>query len=77
VLNLHVTELTWKALFALFKYYSQRGNLNKSREYAKYSKSLITFIAENIKDSRLKSIYLKEAERNEALKELNYYEEQF
>jgi serine/threonine protein kinase/tetratricopeptide (TPR) repeat protein len=77
VFNLHITELTWKILFALFKAYSIRGNVNKSREYAKYSKSLITHIAENIHDGRLRSIYLKETERNRVLNELSYYEEQF
>lgn len=75
--NLHITELTWKVLFALFKTYSSRGNINKSREYAKYSKSLIMFIAENIKDNRLRRIYLAADERKKALEELNYYEEQF
>jgi serine/threonine protein kinase len=75
--DLHITELTWKVLYALFKTYNRRGNVNKSREYVKYSKSLITFIGENIKDKRLKNKYLEEPERKEALKELNYYEEQF
>lgn len=77
MINLHITELTWKILYALFRFYSTRGNINKSREYAKYSKLLIKYIAENINDRRLRSLYLKEAERNKALNELNYYEEQF
>ena len=76
-LNFHVTELTRKILYALFKIYNHRGNLSKSREYAKYCKALITFIAGNITDSRLRNIYLNEAERDKALKELNYFEEQF
>jgi serine/threonine protein kinase len=75
--DLHITELTWKVLYALFKTYNQRGNVNKSREYVKYSKSLLMFIGENIKDKRLRNNYLDEPERKEALKELSYYEEQF
>jgi serine/threonine protein kinase len=77
LLNIHITELTWKVLYALYKTYSQRGNINKSKEYVKYTKSLILFISEKIKDNRLKKIYLKETNRKVALEDLIYYEEQF
>ncbi len=75
--NLHVTELTWKILFALSDSYNQRGNLNKAKDFVKYSKALINFIASNIKDSRLRKIYLEEHERKEALGKLEYLEAQF
>ncbi len=67
----YITELTWKVLFALAKSYSERGNANKAKEYIKYSKAIINYIADNIKDSRTRNIYLEEPERKQALEKLN------
>ena len=75
--NLHITELTWKILFALSDSYNRRGNLIKAKNYVKYSKELLNFIANNIKDSRLKKSYLNEPERKQAIEELEYFEAQF
>ncbi|MCL5031436.1 MAG: protein kinase [Bacteroidetes bacterium] len=75
--NLHITELTWKILFALSDSYNKRGNLNKAKDFVKYSKELINFIAGNIKDSRLKNIYLQEPERKQTIERLEYFEAQF
>ena len=69
----HITELTWKVLFALTIIYYNRGNLKKARGFGKYALSLINFNAENIKDYRLRNIYLEEKERKEALDRLNSF----
>ena len=67
----YITELTWKVLFALAKAYSDRGNAKKAKEYIIYSKAIINYIADNIKDSRIRNIYLEEPERKQALEKLN------
>jgi len=69
--NTYITELTWKILYALTNSYYSRGNLKKAFEFGKYALTLINFIAENIKDFRLRSIYLETEERREALEKLN------
>jgi hypothetical protein len=66
----HITELTWKVLYALTNIYNNRGNLKKALSFGKYAMSLINFIAENIKDYRLRNIYLEEDERKEAIEKL-------
>ncbi len=66
-----ITELTWKVLYALTNVYYKRGNITKASGFGKYAASLLNFIAENIKDNRLRNIYLKEEERREAMEKLN------
>ncbi len=75
--DLHISELTWKILFALSDSYNHRGNLIKAKDYVKYSKELLNFIAGNIKDSRLRQLYLNEPERKQAIEQLEYFEAQF
>ena len=70
----HITELTWKLLFSLAENYFQRGNFKKSEEYVLYSKRLLNFIAENIRDENLKRTYLEKAERKSALEKLEFME---
>ena len=65
-----ITELTWKILYEIGIYYYSRGNLLKAKNYIIYSKSLITFISENIQDNKIKSIYLTHPERMFKLNEL-------
>jgi tetratricopeptide (TPR) repeat protein len=72
--NTYITELTWKVLFSLSEAYNKRGNLKKTQEYGKYALYLINFIAENIKDFRLRNIYLEEDERKKAIEKLNSFE---
>ncbi len=72
----HVTELTWKILYSLSIFYSKRGNINKEKEFVKYTKSLLYFISENINNSRIRNIYLEEPKRKEALTNLNLLEAQ-
>ncbi len=67
----YITEVTWKILFALAKAYSNRGNAKKAKEYIKYSKAVINYIADNIKDSRTRKIYLESPERKQALEKLS------
>ena len=69
--NTYITELTWEILYSLTKAYSERGNLKKALEFGKYALSLINFIAENIKDYRLRNIYLEKEDRKEAIEKLN------
>lgn len=68
--NISITELTWKILFNLFRIYSERGNITRSSEYAKYAKETIYYIVEQIKSARLKKIYLEKPERQSVLKTL-------
>lgn len=65
--DLSITELTWKVLLELAEYYSDRGNYTKANDYIMYTKSVITYIAERIEDSRLRKIYLSSTERKEAI----------
>ncbi len=67
----YITEATWRILFALAKAYSERGNAKKAKEYIKYSKAVINYIADNIKDSRARKIYLESPGRKQALEKLS------
>lgn len=65
-----ITELTWKILYEIGIYYYSRGNLLKAKNFIIYSKSLITFISENIRNNKIKLIYLTHPERMFKLNEL-------
>ncbi len=66
-----ITELTWKILYEIGIYYYSRGNLLKSKNYIIYAKSIINFIADNLRNQKIKSIYLTHPERMFKLNELN------
>ena len=66
----YITEITWKVLFELANIFNDRGNLKKAQEYSKYTLSIINNIANNIKDYRIKSIYLTEKGRKAVLDKL-------
>jgi hypothetical protein len=58
-----VTELTWKVLYELSENYLLRGNINKANDFLYYSKEVIKFIADSIKNFDLKLKYLSKTER--------------
>ncbi len=68
--GISITELTWKILFHLYRVYQERGNISRMEEFKNYTLQTIYYIADQIKSSRLKEIYLKKAERQKALKRL-------
>jgi len=65
--NESITELTWKILWALAEIYRQRGNIEKSKNYNKYAKELIQFIAEQLSTTGLQRAYLQQSERKAVL----------
>ena len=67
VKNESITELTWKILWALAEVYRQRGNIEKSKNYSKYAKELIQFIAEQLNTTGLQRVYLQQHERKAVL----------
>jgi len=67
VKNECITELTWKILWALAEIYRQRGNIEKSKNYSKYAKELIQFIAEHLSATGLRRTYLQKSERKAVL----------
>ena len=67
VKNESITELTWKILWALAEVYRQRGNIEKSKNYSKYAKELIQFIAEQLNTTGLQRVYLQQRERKAVL----------
>ncbi len=69
-----ITELTWRVLYAIATYYIDRGNFLKANDYIKYSKSLMIFISESIKDNQLKTIYLEMPVRKSGMEILEKYE---
>lgn len=69
-----ITELTWKTISALAEAYIDRGNINKAIEYIRLTKSLLDHISMNIKDIRLRSLYLSTPERKSTLEKLNIWE---
>lgn len=66
----HITELTWKVLYALGEYYFNRGNLKKASGYLLYSKEVMKFIADNIRDDNLRIKYLSKLERKSVLEKI-------
>ncbi|MFC2133941.1 protein kinase [Bacteroidota bacterium] len=73
--NIQLTELTWKVLYAIAKFYFDRGNIYKAKEYILSAKSLIQYFADKIEDSNLKKSYLSQPSIRSALTNLNLYEE--
>jgi len=69
-----ITELTWKIIAALAEAYMDRGNINKAVEYIHLTKSLLNHISMNIKDIRLRSLYLSTPERKATLEKLSIWE---
>jgi len=65
--NESISELTWKILWALAESYRQRGNIEKSKNYDKYTKELIQFIAEHLSTTGLRRTYLEKSERKAVL----------
>ena len=65
-----ITELTWKILYQLGCAYYQRGNYGKAKENLHYSKEIIIYFADLIKDKNLRDIYLKRSDRENALKRI-------
>ena len=72
-----ISELTWKVLYSLSEYYGNRGNLSKAKDYLKYAKALIYYIADKIKNYRVKNSYLEHPERKNALQVLEELEMQY
>ena len=69
-----ITELTWRNIGALAEAYMDRGNINKAIEYIHLTKSLLNHISMNIKDIRLRSLYLSAPERKSTIEKLNIWE---
>ncbi|HUX60975.1 MAG TPA: tetratricopeptide repeat protein, partial [Ignavibacteriaceae bacterium] len=69
--ELSVTELTWKILFELGNYFYQRGNYSKARENFKYSKEIIYYFGDNIKNHQLRDAFFNKPERKEALMKID------
>ncbi len=69
-----ITELTWKILLKYTEGYLKRGDIKKAKYFALYGIELIKFIANKIKNEKLKYIYLNHPERNKALKVFNSIE---
>ncbi|HEY4756286.1 MAG TPA: hypothetical protein VIH28_09545, partial [Ignavibacteriaceae bacterium] len=64
--DLNVNETTYKIIFELARYYFERGNVLKAKDYASYGRSLINLMADQFKDERLKDIYLNSSYRKSA-----------
>lgn len=69
-----ITELTWRNIAALAEAYMDRGNINKAVEFIHLTKSLLNHISMNIKDIRLRSLYLSAPERKSTIEKLNIWE---
>ena len=69
-----ITELTWRVISALAEAYMDRGNINKAVEYIHLTKSLLNHISLNIKDIRLRSLYLSAPERKSTIEKLSIWE---
>ena len=65
--NISITELTWKILFDLYMIYSKRGNISRMKEFGNYANQIIFYIADQIKSSKLKKLYLEKPERQKAI----------
>ncbi len=52
-----ISEITWKILFSLAVYYGQRGNYQKSKTYASYTRELIQYVMEQIETPRLRKSF--------------------
>ena len=74
--NENISELTWKILLELARYYSHRGNYTKANDYIKYTREVIKHILGNIEDNKLAEIYMNSMGRKDALKILEYLESQ-
>ncbi|MHB8578416.1 MAG: protein kinase domain-containing protein [Ignavibacteriaceae bacterium] len=68
--DFNVTELTWKIMFDLGNSFFQRGNFSKAKENFNYSKEIIFYFGNNIKNSRLRDAYFNKPERKEALQKI-------
>ncbi len=66
----YITELTWKILFELGCAYYQRGNYGKAKENLIYSKEIINYFADLIKNKKLRETYLNRPDRQSTLKKI-------
>ncbi len=64
--DLNVNETSCKIILELSKYYFERGNVLKAKEFASYGKSLLNFLASQFRDERSKDIYLNSSYRKDA-----------
>jgi serine/threonine protein kinase len=69
-----ITDLTWRIIAALAEAYMDRGNINKAVEYIHLTKSLLNHISMNIKDIRLRSLYLSSKERKSVIEKISVWE---
>lgn len=69
--DLSVTELTWKILYELGNCFYQRGNYSKARENFKYSKEIIYYFGDNIKNCQLRDAFFNKPERKEVLMKID------
>jgi hypothetical protein len=60
---------------SLTEYYSQRGNMSSTHEFMLYTKSVASYLINNIKDSRVRSKYLNKPNRKLLLKNFEIIEE--
>jgi serine/threonine protein kinase/tetratricopeptide (TPR) repeat protein len=65
-----ITELSWKVLYKLAEIYYDRGNYSKSEEFNTFAISVLDYIFNNIKNTKIKSILMESSERKEAYKRL-------
>jgi tetratricopeptide (TPR) repeat protein len=67
-----ITELTWQVLFRLAVIYYDRGNFSKSKEFNKYAVSVLDYVFNNIKNSKLKKHVMNRFDRKEAYSKLKH-----
>ena len=65
-----ITELTWQVMFKLSVIYYERGNFSKSKEFNIYAVSVLDYIYNNIKSSKIRRIVMEQADRKEAYSKL-------
>ncbi len=71
-----ITEITRKIVFALAQLYFERGNFAKAKEFSLYTKGIILFFEEKIKNDDLKKYYISKQERKNALEKTKLFENQ-
>ncbi len=69
--NISITDLTWRVLFKLSYVYEERGNISRAKEFGKYAKQTISYIVDQMKSNRIKTLYLSHPERQKAISFLN------
>ncbi|QQS36409.1 MAG: protein kinase [Ignavibacteriales bacterium] len=72
--SVSITDITWKVLYALAEFYYVRGNKTKFNELFGYSKSVMNYMIQQIKDANLRSKFLNKADRKKTLLKFDSWE---